>query len=187
MREVDLLHHLELVVAADRNRRRRPLADAIHGENQRLLERRRIECRRAVALMMLGKQQPLLPVVAGLDRLELVGQEHLLEQLFLEPHRQRHAERLEAARREREVGLEQPLELQERLVVEYDVVDGVELDAGLGEAIVHGVLRIARVMLLAGEALLLRRRDDLAVLDQRGCAVVVERRDAEERMDAQRF
>ena len=98
----------------------------------------------------------------------------------LQPERDRHAERAEAARREGEVGLEQPLELQERLVVEDDVVDVAELDAGLGQAVVDRVRGKARIVLLAGEALLLRRGDDAPVLDQRGGAVVVEGRDAED-------
>jgi hypothetical protein len=47
----------------------------------------------------------------------------LLEQLFPEPDRERHRERREAAEREGEVRLEQPLELEEGLVVEGHVVD----------------------------------------------------------------
>ena len=41
----------------------------------------------------------------------------------------------EAARREREIGLEQPLELEERLVVEHDVVELAQPAAGLGQTI----------------------------------------------------
>ena len=47
------------------------------------------------------------------------------------------------------------------------------------QAIVARRARETGIVLLAREALLLRRRDDLAVLDQRGRAVVVERRDPE--------
>ena len=79
-------------------------------------------------------------------------------------------ERLEAARREGEIGFEQPLEFQERLLVEDDIVDVLERDAGLLEAIADRVDREARVLLLAREALLLRRRDDLAV-DQQAAAL----------------
>ena len=62
---------------------------------------------------------------------QLVGEQVPEEQLLPQPHRDRHAEGLEALGREREVGLEQPLELQERLVVEGDVVDLVERASAL--------------------------------------------------------
>ena len=75
-----------------------------------------------------------------------------------------------AARNERmplrrigEVGLEQPLELDERLVVEDDVVDVVERDLAFAQAILDRVGREVGVVLLAREALFLRGRDDLAV------------------------
>jgi hypothetical protein len=132
-----------------------------------------------MALVMLAEQQPLVPVEVGLPVLHLIAQQRLLEQLLLQPQRHGHAEGLEAARRVGEVGLEQALELQERLVVEGDVVDVGQLDAGLVEAVLHGVLREARIVLLAREALLLRGADEMAVLDQRGGAVMIESRDAE--------
>ena len=94
---------------------------------------------------MLGEQQALLPVEVRLPAsVNLVAQQRLLEQLFLQPQRHRHAERAEAARRKGEIGLEQPLELQERLVVEGDVVDVGQRDAGLVEAIVDRVRRESR-------------------------------------------
>ena len=43
------------------------------------------------------------------------------------PHRHGHAKAAKAARRERELGLEQPLEFQHRLVVERDEVELVGL------------------------------------------------------------
>ena len=49
--------------------------------------------------------------------------------------------------RERQIGLEQALEFQERLVVEDDVVDVVERDAGLVEAIGDRVLGKAGIAL----------------------------------------
>jgi hypothetical protein len=53
------------------------------------------------------------------------------------------------------------------------VVNAVEPAAGGFQAIGGGVLREARVVLLAGESLLLRRSDNPAVLHQSGGAVVV--------------
>jgi hypothetical protein len=107
----------------------------------------------------------------------------LLEELVLHPHRQRGAERAEAARREGEVGLEQPLELEERLVVEGDVVDLGELRAGRFQAGADRLVREGRVVLLAREALFLRGGDHLAVAQQRRGAVVVVRGDAEDSHD----
>ena len=51
-----------------------------------------------------------------------------LEQLLAQPDRHCHAEGAEALRAIREIGLEQALELQERLVVEDDVINVAEID-----------------------------------------------------------
>ena len=130
-----------------------------------------------MAQVVLGEEQPLLPGVARRPALELAAQQVLQEQLLAQPDRDRHAERGETPRREREVGLEQALELQERLVVEHDMVERFRGDAGFFQAPGDGVVRKGRVVLPAGEARLLRRGHDAAVLDQRGRAVVVEGRD----------
>ena len=96
-----------------------------------------------------------------------------------DPDRRGHTERAEPARRERDVGFEQPLEFEEGLVVERDLVDLTERDAGLIEAVSDGVGRIARVVLFARETLFLRGGDNSpAIYEGRG-AVVVERGDAE--------
>jgi hypothetical protein len=34
----------------------------LHGENDRALERRRVECRRPMAQVMLAEQQPVFPI-----------------------------------------------------------------------------------------------------------------------------
>ena len=113
---------------------------------------------------------------------QLLAQQRLLEQLLLQPQRHRHAEGAEAARREGEIGFEQPLELQERLVVEDDVVDVAELDAGRCRGNRRSrspgkpescFLRVKRSSCAA--------RDDVAVLDQRGGAVVIDRPKCRER------
>jgi hypothetical protein len=172
------LYSPELTLA-EAERGRRPFADAVHAEDRGLFERRREERRRGVALVMLAEQQALLPVEVGLPLLHLVAQQRLLEQLLLQPQRHGHAEGVEAARREGEVGLEQPFELEERLVVEGDIVDVRHLDAGGVEAVLHRLLGEGRVVLLAREALFLRRAHQLAVLDQRRGTVMIESRDPE--------
>ncbi len=77
-----------------------------------------------------------------------------------------------AARREGEIGFNQPLELQEGLFIESHEID--RRAGGLGQAIFDGVGRKARIVLLAGEAFFLSGGDNLAVADQRRGAVMVE-------------
>ena len=115
----------------------------------------------------------------GREAFHLLLQQALLKQLLLEPERHRHLERAEATGRIGEVGLDQPLELQEGFVIEHDVIDFVQAAPRLGQAIVDGPAGKAGIVLLTGEALFLRRRDDAAVIEQRGRAVVIERRNAE--------
>jgi len=59
--------------------------------------------------------------------------------------------------------LEDALELEERLVVERDVVEILCRDVPVVEAELDRVLREPRVMLPAGKALLLRGGQDFAV------------------------
>src|SRR5712691_25302 len=173
---MDFLQHLDAVAAADPDACRRPLTNTVHRQDQRLVERRRIKSAGRMAAVMLGEQQLVLPVEAGRPGLQPLGQQVLLEQFPLEPQRQSHAERGEPARREGEIGLEQPFELYKRLLVENDVVEVIERQASLVETIGDGILGIARILLFAGKALLLRGRDDMAVLDQRRRTVMVKRR-----------
>src|SRR5437773_5259766 len=60
-----------------------------------------------------------------------------------------------------------------RIAVDRDVVDVVELDAGLIETVADRRRREARPMLDPAEALLLRRRDELAVDDDAGGGISV--------------
>src|SRR4029453_15981447 len=79
-----------------------------------------------------------------------------------------------------EIGLEQPLELEQGLVVEAHVVELFGADAGFPQTVGDGVARESMVVLLAGEALFLRRRDDLAVDEKARGGVVVEGGDSED-------
>src|SRR6516225_3977558 len=125
MRKVEFLVDLEIIAVADGERRGAPLPYSVEGENRRLFERRGIEGRCRVRQMMLGEQEIRI-VAVGRELAQLPGQPVLLEQLFPQPDRNGHAERLQAAWREREVSLEQPLELEERLVVEDDEIHFLE-------------------------------------------------------------
>ena len=178
--EVQLAVDREIGRRAQARRGRAPLADAVERQHQRLLERGGVEGGGRVAQVVLGKQQLGRPVMAGLDARELPGEAVLLEQLLLDPQRHRHLEGAKAARRERHVGLEQPLELQERLVVEGDVVELGSFEVALRPGSSSPRWSGKRgVVLPAREALLLRRRHDLAVDDEGGRTVMIERRDAE--------
>jgi hypothetical protein len=128
---------------------------------------------------MLGEQQTVLDVLVRARLDQFLRQQILLKQLFLQPQRHRHAERRKPAWREGDVGFQQPFEFQERLLVEDDVIDVVDADAAEFQARRDGVMRKRRIVFAAREALFLRRRDDIAVDDERRGAVVIERRDSE--------
>ena len=98
--------------------------------------------------------------------------------LLAQPDRQRGTERAHAPRREGLIGLDQSLELEQRLVVKYDLVDFVELDAASLKTIGQRLAWKFGVILLAGKALFLRCGHDRAIDDQRRGAVVVEGRDS---------
>jgi hypothetical protein len=94
-------------------------------------------------------------------------------QLLLHPQRARHHERAEPLRHHAQIRLEDALELEQRLVVEADVVQILRLDARRLQAVLHRARREIRISLLPGEPLLRAGSDDLAVLHQGGGAVVV--------------
>src|SRR5206468_5942758 len=165
---------LEVLAASDAVRRRRPLAHAVHGEDGGLREGRRVEGARGVRLVVLGEEDGAL--VAAERLADLVAREELL----LGPHRHGRQEGAEPARRDAAVVLEQALELEQRLVVEADVVELFRPELPLREAVGDGVAREGGVVLLAREALLLRRRHDLAVADEARRRVVIVGRDAED-------
>jgi len=104
------------------------------------------------------------------------GQQRILS---VEPDRHGRHEGSDPARREPEVGLEQALEFQKRLVVKGDMTQLLERHAALPQAVTHGVPREAGVMFPASEALFLRRGDDLSVSQKAGGAVVVVGRDTQ--------
>src|SRR5262245_22697080 len=132
-----------------------------------------------MTLVMFREQELFFPVGMPRELSQFVAQKLLLEQLLAQPQRDRHAERSKAGRREREIGLQQAFELEERLVVEHDVVDVVQSGTRGLQAVAERMMREAGIVLLAREALLLGGRDDAAVLDESGRAVVIECRESE--------
>src|SRR5690349_16141141 len=101
------------------------------------------------------------------------------KQLLFYPHRHRLAKRTIACRRKREISLQQPLKFRQRLVVKRDVIELIRSQPRLAQAILDRNLRKLLVVLLPREPLLLSRRHNLAVYDQRRRRIVVESRDAE--------
>ena len=152
-----------------------PLADAVHGEDRGLVERRGVEGAGGVGLVVLGEDEsPLVLPAEGLAHGP--GQEEFLA----DPEGQGLAERPEAGGRIRQIGLEESLELQQGLVVKPHPVEVGRRDPGLGQAVFDGLRREPRVVLLAGEAFFLRGGHDPAVDHQRRGRVVIEGRDAED-------
>ncbi len=179
VREMNFLEHVDRVAVPHAHHGGAPFADAVDGEHQSVVERGGVERAGGMRVMVLGEQQPLA-IECGIDRLQRFDQHLLLEQLFAEPDRHRLDERSKPARRIGEIGFQQALEFQERLVVEHHMVRLAQRHARFVEAIPQRVRRKACVEFLAREALFLRRRRDLAVLDQRGCAVVIEGGESED-------
>ena len=153
-----------------------PFAHAVQRQDRGLLERRRKEGARGMRLVVLGEDEP-----PGVRAAQTAPQLARQIQLLAQPQRHRLEERPKPLRRVGEVGLEQALELQERLVVEADVVQLLGGHARLAQAVGDGLGGEVVVVLLAGEALFLRRGDDRAVDQQGRGGVVVERRDPQNR------
>ncbi len=184
MREADLLAHLQRVAVADGERRRRPLAHAVHGEDGGARERRREEGAGRVAQVVFTEEQFRIVAELRVDLAQLAEEVRLEEQFLAQPHRHGQPERPEASWREREIRLEQPLELHERLLVEHDAIDVAQRDGCLGEARLDAPAREARVVPDAAEALLLRGGEHFGAADKSRGAVVVVRRDPEDQHQA---
>jgi hypothetical protein len=96
-------------------------------------------------------------------------------QLLLEPVGKAHQEHLEAGRPVGEVGLEQAVELEQRLVVERHQIEIGGAQSALAQAVLHGARGESGVVLLAGEPLLLGGGHELAVHQETRRAIVIER------------
>ena len=132
-----------------------------------------------MAQVVLAEEELLVPLLAARYPPQLLQKQILQKKFLPQPQRHRHAKGRVAPRREGEIGLDQALELEERLVVEHHAIDSAHARAALGQAAADRIHRKPRVVLLAREALFLRRRDDFSVLDQRRRAVVIKSADAE--------
>src|SRR6185503_5837999 len=113
-------------------------------------------------------------VVQGLAELSID------EQLVLDPEGAGLEERGKAAGSDAEIRFQDPLELEQRLVVERDAVELARPEADRGQAVVDRAGGKGRVTLLPGEPFLLRGRDDVTVAQQARGAVVIERGNSED-------
>jgi len=146
-----------------------------------------------MAQMMLAEQQPAGVEIFGKFPY-FIAQQAFLKQLFLEPERDRHLERAKSARRQRDVGLEQPLEFEKRLVIEHDMIEFRGCHACLVKTVGDRVVRKRGIVLASRETLFLDRGDDPAVSDQRRRAIVIKcgnaenaHSDLEQRVDEWRY
>ena len=177
MRVADLLVEAQAGTVADAQARRRPLADAVHDQHRRAVERRRVEGGRSVRHVVRRIQHRHVRPQRATGRL---GKAHLHAQLqgrALRPL-------LATLGRRGQQALDDAVKREQRVLVENHGRQLGRIDERLFEAIVDGVLREARVVLLAREAFLLGCSDDLAVAHQGRGGVVIERRHPE---DGDRF
>ena len=171
---VDLLQGPDLLALSAGDARRGPLADAVDGEDRGLGEWGGVERGCGVGEVVPGEEQRHL---AAEGALQVARHEELDPQ-----ERRRGLEPLLfPARRHADQRLEHAVEAQHRVVVEHHGIELVWLDEGLLQAVADRVCRKTRVVLLSGEALLLRGGNDVAVPNDRGRGVVVEARDAKDR------
>ena len=88
---------------------------------------------------------------------------------LVQPQRYCTAEAGEAGGSVRKIGFKQAFELQERFLVEDNMIELIGHDAAFLEAVVDRVLRETVVVFLPREALFLSRSDNTPVLDEGGC------------------
>ena len=172
MRKVNLADDFKICLSANCQRRGRPFADAVERQYRCFAKRRREKRAGRVTQMVFAEQQARIPVNILVVSVQLFAQQIPEIEFLAQPDRDRHAEGLETTRRECHVGFEQPLEFQERFVVERNVLDARSIDAGLFQTVGDGFLRKSRVVFFAREAFFLRGCDDLSVAQQ-CCGTVV--------------
>ena len=93
--------------------------------------------------------------------------------VFSGPKRYRHQKTSQTGWRIREIGMQNPIEFQERLFVERHVIELIDVEAAFTKAISHRVLRKTRVVLFACESFFLGRCNDFSFAHQACRAVVI--------------
>ena len=162
VREEDAVEDREAGAVALREHRRGEVAEAVHGEDRRILERRDEERTRDVRLVVLDV------VELGAD-LALVDAQRLCERRPHVAHLRRVLEpRLQVARAGPVANRTQelPAEVRLRIARHGDVIEVARGETRIGEAPRGGQLGKASAVLDAVEALLLGRRHELAVNEE---------------------
>src|SRR6267142_2968034 len=117
--------------------------------------------------VVLGEQD--LPFV-----LELLPDQLRDPELLPQPHRHRLGEGTEPSWKCRQIGREEPLELQERLVVEPHVVQILRFDLPRLETVLDGLMGEPLIVLLPCEAFLGGRCHQASILNEAGGGVMIE-------------
>src|SRR5258708_22335312 len=102
-------------------------------------------------------------------------------ELFVDPLRRRLEERGDPDRRESQVGLEQPLEFQQRLFIKNHMVELGCRQPRRVQAVLDRVPRKPGIVLAPREPLLLGRGDNAAVNHERGGGIVIKGGNAQDR------
>ncbi len=174
MGEVDFLHDFQIRPLSVPNRRRRPLADAVHGHHRRVRKSRDVVRRCRMRLVMAGEEhRSLVPQFF----FEILWN----PEFFLHPFVHRAVVTQKSARPGRDVGRNNAVEeLQQRLLVKSDGIDIVHRDTCVFQRVLDRVFRKRFVVLLAGVALFVRGKHNLTFPNQTRRAVVVVAGDAED-------
>ena len=169
MREVKLAQHLDGAFRAAADRRRRPLANAVHREDRGAVERRRIKRARRVCHVMLGEQDR---AVSG-QAVEFVADGLAQVKFLRQPAGQHPQPRRQPGRGDGQEALEHPRKLNDRLVVKHNRVEIARREAALFQTKPDRVLGEPLVVLAARKPFLLRGGGDPPVHQQHGGRVVV--------------
>src|SRR5262249_31293717 len=104
----------------------------------------------------------------------------LYPELVAQPQRHRREVGLQPARCKTDIRLEQPVELDEGLLIKADQVNSTRRNVGFAKAVIDRFSRKTRVVLNATEAFFLSGGHDAALLNETGSGVVVIRRNAQD-------
>src|SRR5262249_55259651 len=115
---------------------------------------------------MVFAEEKLRYILLGQGRIarhNLFAKQVSQQQFFLQPHRHGGKKGLQAARRKPNVGFEEPLEFDQRLVIKHNVLKILDSDPSLIQTVLDGTMRKSWIMLLSREPLFLCGRDDPTV------------------------
>ena len=170
VREPHLLAQLERVAATSPPGRRRPLAHAVERQDRRAIEWTGEE--RACGVRLMVRREGDRSVVAAAEPTVDLARD---VELALQPSRHGARKLGEAEGRGGQRALEDPTELDERLLIEHDGIELPRLDPRMPQAPGSRLRREPVVLLDAREALFLARRHDHAILHECSGTVVEER------------